>query len=418
MGQKVHPIIFRQALSNPQICSWFSKKLLYPKLHHQDLEIRNFLISMLRSRGILLRSCKVIRSPQKLLVNLDLYFSYLFSKRAKSSWATDLFKTLKKKYLNLNRIKDLKFFLNDLNIKENFLFPNSIKNFKRSSFVQRKVFLDREKSFSINKKDLDYDHRFFFFLLVKEKEKLLFNKKKKMSILGIVKKAKRIKIVRLNLSKLKKLFIFKKLKYSFAEFFTKKLALKHQSSSSSLLTLNKTLCKSLQYFTGSEKVSVRLFSNQLCFLPSLKVYYYSLVKELSFFQRNRNLKGFFFETLEIFYFVLGTFSYGNANLLAKYISFLLENTRKHTFIVKFIKKIVNLCFENLPSNFLAVNGIKILIKGRLNKRKRTKTFLIDKGQIALQTLQNPLDYCQTHAVTLYGTFGVKVWLSKSVDFKN
>lgn len=415
MGQKVNPIIFRQAVYNPQICSWFSEKNVYSQLNNQDLEIRNFLVFLLKSRGIVLRSCKIDRSSQKLSIDLDLYFSYLLSKQSKSLWAKTFFKTIKKKYSNLNRIKDLKNFLENLNKKDTISLESHKKNFRVNSAISlpKKNFLEKRDLLISDQKELSYKHRFFFFLMVKEKKKFLTNKKKKMSILGLSKKSNLAKIVRIKIPKLKKLFVIKKLFYNFSYFFSKKIFQANRDSD--LLTLNKYLCKSLQHFTGLEKIQIRLFSNQLSFVPSLKVYYPSLIKELSVFQRNRDLNKYFFETLETLYFVLGTFSYGNASLLAKLLTFLLENNRKHVSIVRFIKKVIGICFEKLPSSFFAINGIKILIKGRLNKRRRTKTFIIQQGQIALQTLQIPLDYCQTHAVTLYGTFGIKVWLSKSTN---
>lgn len=422
MGQKVNPIIFRQAITSPKVSSWFSKNYTYPHLNHQNMEIQKFLNNLLKTRGIFLRSCTISRSFDKLVIDLDLYFSYMLSKQSKFTWAKNFFKTLKKKYSSLNRIKDLKNFLDNLQeTDQNFSeqLTNKKIKYKFSLETSKKNFLDSSnKTVSDFPQDLslEYKQRFFFFLISKERKKILLKKKKKMSVLSIVKRASLPKLIRVKLFKLKKLFVIRKLKYSLTD-----LQLRNTFSNSesfrtkkgtNLLDLNKALCKSLQNFTGLEKIQVRIHSNQLSFVPTMKVYYTFLLKELFVFQRSRDLNKYFFETLETLYFVLGTFSYGNAALLAKTLVYLLENTRKQIYIVRFIKKVLSIFFLKIPSSFLAVNGIKVLIKGRFNKRRRTKTLIIQQGQISLQTLKTPIDYYQTQAITMYGSFGIKVWLSK------
>ena len=79
MGQKVNPIVFRLGSSSPNLSSWSTNLDSYSHLLSQDLETRNFLSSLLKSRGILLRSCKIQRSHQKLVVSLDFYFPFLDS---------------------------------------------------------------------------------------------------------------------------------------------------------------------------------------------------------------------------------------------------------------------------------------------------------------------------------------------------
>lgn len=179
-----------------------------------------------------------------------------------------------------------------------------------------------------------------------------------------------------------------------------------------MIQLNQLICNSLHNFTGNEVIKLRIFSNQLKFLPSFRLCLNLLKEKLYFFQRNKNLKKFYFESLETLYFSLATFGYGNASLVSNLISYMLENMRKHTLITKFLKKLLHLFFTEINPNFLAVSGIRILIKGRFNKRRRTKTIVVQEGQISLQTLSKMIDYHQSQAVTIYGTFGIKVWLIK------
>jgi hypothetical protein len=402
--------LFRQGVSSSLSSEWFSKGDNRSQLLLQELYIRDFLFHLLKSRGIFLRACILKRTNQSLVIDLDLYFSYVLTNRSKFFWAKVFFKSLKKKYTTLQKIKDFKSFLSKLELSQeenNSCFLSSSEN----SF---KLF--SKNVCTVSDLTLDFKQRFLFFLVLKEKKIFLAKKKKKMSLLCVLKRSYIPKILRIRLPKLNKLFKLNKVRFRYDNFNVIKTFLACNSKSTlDILELNRYLCVSLQKFTGIEKINIRFKSNQLSFLPSLKLYLNFILKELVQFQRNKNLNLFFFETLEILYFVLGTFSKGNAALLANYLSFLLENSRKHVFIVRFLKKALDVFFVKLPSDFLSVGGLKIQIKGRFNKRRRTKTLVLQFGQLSSQTISLPLDYSYTQAVTLYGSFGIKVWLSKKLN---
>jgi hypothetical protein len=99
MGQKVNPILFRSGLKKNNNFFSFSptKKSVFSHFLIQEIEIRKFLILLLRSRGILLRFCKFSRTPETLFLDLDLYFTSLFGKESKLSWVRSAFKNIKKK---------------------------------------------------------------------------------------------------------------------------------------------------------------------------------------------------------------------------------------------------------------------------------------------------------------------------------
>jgi small subunit ribosomal protein S3 len=63
-----------------------------------------------------------------------------------------------------------------------------------------------------------------------------------------------------------------------------------------------------------------------------------------------------------------------------------------------------------------VEGIKIMIKGRLDGADIARTEWLAKGKIPLQTLRAKIDYAQVTAFTTYGTVGVKVWIYKGEQF--
>lgn len=63
-----------------------------------------------------------------------------------------------------------------------------------------------------------------------------------------------------------------------------------------------------------------------------------------------------------------------------------------------------------------VEGVKIMIKGRLDGAEIARTEWLLKGKIPLQTLRARIDYSQATAYTTYGTVGVKVWIYKGEMF--
>lgn len=426
MGQKVNPVLFRLGTSLPSSTSWFTKeKEIYPHLLSQDLELRDFLSTILKTRGILLRFCNIKRSSQRLIVDLDIYFSYIMTKQAKFFWARSLFKTIKKKYTQINRIKDIKSFVTMLDKKN-----SSQLRYGLTASVKRKKYLtpttDAKKksllSFSKTKQSsltrcLSFKNRLFFFLILKAFSRVSY--KEDIKLLSAVNPSnkghyKDCRFVRLNLRKFKRLFILQKFRYNFKTFCIKSfmpLGVTKRDNYD-LLELNKHLCKSIQRFCGVEEVGLNIYSNQLNFLPSFKFFQGKILKDLSRFQKSRDLNKYFLDIIETLYFVLRTFGYGNAYLLSQILVFLFESTRKQVFIVKFLKKSLQLLFHTIPSQDIAIDGIKILIKGRFNKRRRTKKVVLQEGQISLQTVSTPIDYYQANAVTLYGTFGIKIWISK------
>ncbi|KKW39250.1 30S ribosomal protein S3 [Candidatus Peribacteria bacterium RIFOXYC2_FULL_55_14] len=62
-------------------------------------------------------------------------------------------------------------------------------------------------------------------------------------------------------------------------------------------------------------------------------------------------------------------------------------------------------------------GIKILVAGRLNGADIARSELFKEGNIPLQTLRADVQFARRHAVTTFGTIGVKVWIYKGMVFK-
>jgi|KNS12Surf_metaT_2_FD_contig_61_5251345_length_2266_multi_2_in_0_out_0_3 hypothetical protein len=161
------------------------------------------------------------------------------------------------------------------------------------------------------------------------------------------------------------------------------------------------------------------FVNIQTLLPS-KVFIQSLVRQnkiaknnLQFLQfRNSLLKKFgryqnrpYFQ--EIFDVLEASILTRNVNLFAKYVSLHLGKDTRHNFFLDFVNKVIREYVLFYPS----LSGIRLQVKGRINGSERSRKEVFQTGNISLQTATNKLNYCCTSAFTIYGTCGLKVWMS-------
>jgi ribosomal protein S3 len=78
----------------------------------------------------------------------------------------------------------------------------------------------------------------------------------------------------------------------------------------------------------------------------------------------------------------------------------------------FIKQAIILLLNSDVSCYLTC--IKIIIKGRFNKAPRAMNKVIQCAKSSLQSINSKINYYQSTAYTVNGTFGVKVWLSENM----
>ena len=170
--------------------------------------------------------------------------------------------------------------------------------------------------------------------------------------------------------------------------------------------LSNKMAKSIQKFSGVEKVNLSFDSSQLQTIPLLKLLERKLMRNLYFEKRKEN----FNENFELVYFILTNHSKKGSKLLVKLLVSLLERNRKQSLAFYSLTKIIESLMKNIPERFLGVKGIKVIAKGRFNKRSRTKKIIFQKGSLSTSKVTQSLSYSQGKAVTLYGGFGVKVWI--------
>lgn len=65
-----------------------------------------------------------------------------------------------------------------------------------------------------------------------------------------------------------------------------------------------------------------------------------------------------------------------------------------------------------------VQGIKVIVGGRLNGVDIARSETYTHGRVPLHTLRADIDYFHAEADTMYGVIGVKVWVYNGLVFKN
>jgi len=102
-----------------------------------------------------------------------------------------------------------------------------------------------------------------------------------------------------------------------------------------------------------------------------------------------------------------------SSLLISYIIKKFLETRslrkKQRFFLKNLKRYLNHYKKYILSK--RIKGIRIHVKGRINKKNRSHIYKIQLGSIPLSTISQKILYTFCPAFTIYGSFGIKVWIA-------
>nr|YP_009707706.1 ribosomal protein S3 [Phytophthora sansomeana]QES94844.1 ribosomal protein S3 [Phytophthora sansomeana] len=166
-----------------------------------------------------------------------------------------------------------------------------------------------------------------------------------------------------------------------------------------------------------------------------KLSYNKIINQLNLYYKNHNIK-LFIKNVQFFEFIklrknlkkifdkikknnkinknvkkmIYNFSYAfytkNINIITFYIKQTLERKKTHK---KFINNIDNMLqeFFKMFSNFV---GYRLQFKGRLNKSKRKKKMVFQKGKIPLNTLEYDIKYHFNEFKTPSGICSIKLWI--------
>nr|AVM82633.1 ribosomal protein S3 [Cuspidaria floribunda] len=93
--------------------------------------------------------------------------------------------------------------------------------------------------------------------------------------------------------------------------------------------------------------------------------------------------------------------YANPNILAEFIARQFKN---RVSFRKAIKRAIQLAQE------ANTKGIQVQISGRIGGNEMARVEWVRQGRVPLQTVRAKIDYCSYTIRTIYGVFGLKIWI--------
>lgn len=131
--------------------------------------------------------------------------------------------------------------------------------------------------------------------------------------------------------------------------------------------------------------------------------------QLQEFQKKED---YFFEMMELL-IVINIYK-DSSGLLASFIAKQLEKTKRHNILLKNLKEKLK---QAVCQKFSRIQGIKILINGRLNNAPRSRNVFMKLGKTPLISSDTKISYSEATSFTKNGTFGVKIWVCEK-ELKN
>lgn len=101
----------------------------------------------------------------------------------------------------------------------------------------------------------------------------------------------------------------------------------------------------------------------------------------------------------------------SSRLLVEFLVIKLQNVKHQNKILFYLKLILS---DFIKKKLIIVKGLKLIIRGRLNKSQRSRKKDIILGSIPLHSLKSKIDYFQSTVFTSVGTFGIKLWICRSI----
>ncbi len=103
------------------------------------------------------------------------------------------------------------------------------------------------------------------------------------------------------------------------------------------------------------------------------------------------------------------------NFIAKFIAFQLAKlprNRKETQFIKFIIKVV----KTFAAEREEITGLRIKFKGRVNRWRRTKSIIGERGILPLHKFDTNIEYGTSYAINKKGTLGIRLWIRYNPNF--
>ncbi len=171
------------------------------------------------------------------------------------------------------------------------------------------------------------------------------------------------------------------------------------------------------------------------FKMNIKLNYISATKAISKFCRNRFDYYFLFSKrihayrffqgwrqqsiyADVLWIVIISIKYYSAIFMSNMLSEQIVKRKKQWPFIKIIRTVIR---EVLPKNLMKdpkkVDGLRVLINGKINGRDRSTSYLIykfykDKQKSKIHQIYLKVDYSLSFANSKYGVFGIRVWISR------
>jgi len=102
------------------------------------------------------------------------------------------------------------------------------------------------------------------------------------------------------------------------------------------------------------------------------------------------------------------------NFIGQMFATLSKKNHNRFFLI--LKKLFTIMINDkkLNSNALKIQGIKLKISGRLRGKPRSDIKTITVGTVPLQSKSKHIEYFKQHVFTIYGTFGLKIWIFRAI----
>lgn len=98
---------------------------------------------------------------------------------------------------------------------------------------------------------------------------------------------------------------------------------------------------------------------------------------------------------------------GTTHILTRYFSIQIKMIRKHWHFLRLVKLVLNSYWKEYSDKVI---GCRIGLIGKINGSNRTRKIIIDAGFLNVQRFSSLLDYSLAESFSLFGIFGIKIWL--------
>jgi len=192
--------------------------------------------------------------------------------------------------------------------------------------------------------------------------------------------------------------------------------------------------KKLPVFLNKNEKLLKLFSEQLQLLKTTNYIFH--IKNINlniskrtlifFYHKIKRFLGVLFSrrfNLFIDFLKITTLFYENKIESSCFLFFIGQifkalHKRKHNRFLFFLNLIFQLLIKKIPrnSNLIEgerIKGLKFVINGKLQGKTRASSKCIRIGAVPTQSIEKNIEFSKKDIHTLYGTFGLKLWIFKN-----